>query len=178
MALTVPRNVAREAECVRRHVGGESLTAIAATLGVSRERVRQIVRRAGVPLSVTAPIARSARKEVRDRCRVPFSCRCCGRVELVVPSDSRRTGGYCSRTCRRTEKRAELLKHLRALADRMGVTPGQDAINRAGPPSHVDYVRYWGSIRAAQQAAGLTPNSRGRPRTHTTTSFYDPLKPT
>ena len=67
---------------------------------------------------------------------------------------------------RRTPTRytdTELIDHLRALALRLDRTPSRVDLVRAEGPSPGPYIRRFGSLRAAQQRAGLVPNKRGYP---------------
>lgn len=57
--------------------------------------------------------------------------------------------------------RESLIEKLRALGAQFGYTPGVREINAAGAPHHVTYYRHFGSLRAAQIAAGLNPNEIG-----------------
>ena len=57
--------------------------------------------------------------------------------------------------------REELVQHLLNLATTLGHTPRQKDISRVSPPDHTIYYRYFGSLRAAQEAAGLKPNHYG-----------------
>lgn len=60
--------------------------------------------------------------------------------------------------------RQSLLDRLRQLAQHYGRTPSEPLINRHSPPSHMAFVRTFGSLRKAQAAAGLLPNvQRGKP---------------
>ncbi|MBK5283776.1 MAG: hypothetical protein JJE25_00085 [Bacteroidia bacterium] len=51
-----------------------------------------------------------------------------------------------------------LLNHLRELAKKVGRTPGMFLIRKDGTLTSNTYVNFFGSIRKAQKAAGLTPN--------------------
>lgn len=60
---------------------------------------------------------------------------------------------------RRRLSNDELIRLMQQLAAELGKTPGLKAL-RASPyaPSPMTYARRWGSLTAAQAAAGLTPN--------------------
>lgn len=128
--------------------------------GITRERVRQIVRKAGV----TREESMAAKRRANE---VSVPCDECGQPVT-------RSGGingsavFCGRACAaRFRGRAqtisddELLRALRELAAKLGKTPGQRDMNRHGPYSHMVYVRHFGSLRRAQEAAGLNANGRG-----------------
>lgn len=57
--------------------------------------------------------------------------------------------------------RARLIERLQKLAAELGHTPGVKELKLATPPDHMTYVRNFGTIRAAQEAAGLVPNKVG-----------------
>ena len=150
----------RNAEIVEEHLRGTSQVDSAKRFGVSRERIRQLLRRAGVPTDLSAALRRlSHSKTIR--------CEICGQPRFVEHAS--RAGKTCGRgPCLRgvvgpPEKYEgeELLQHLRDLAASLGYTPRQKDINRVGPPVHTTYFRYFGSLRAAQAAAGLKPNAHG-----------------
>lgn len=56
-----------------------------------------------------------------------------------------------------------LLEALRQLARTLGRTPSRSDLTEAGL-SHMAYVRRFGSLSQAQEAAGLSANPVGRPR--------------
>jgi hypothetical protein len=137
---------------------GRTLADIGREFGMTRERVRQIAGPSQRPLIPTEE-------------RI---CPGCGATHRRKANSRHR---HCSRRCGQrahtrhpTYSRDGLLDELAALAERLGRTPNQLDIN-ADPdtPCHVTYVRRFGSIRAAQIAAGLEPNGVGgaghRPRT-------------
>lgn len=143
----------RNTEIVRRYREGETMEAIGDDYGISRERVRVILARAGVESR--------GRKDYRGP-RVAWTCEQCGREREAVPSQVRR---FCSRACAGAAKRADdddLLVALQGLALRLGRTPSEEDMN-ADPstPCHTTYVYRFGSLREAQERAGLTPNRVG-----------------
>ncbi len=148
----------RNAELVRLHVDERmTLTDIGIRCGISSERVRQLVRRAGVSLSVTAEV----RAEKYATCWVEEVCEGCGNRRLVQPSEVRR---FCSRSCwskngsKWTDTR--LLDDLRRLALILNKTPGMKHLKKPWP-AHTLYYRRFGSLTRAQEMAGLNPNSSG-----------------
>src|ERR1039457_1716386 len=58
----------------------------------------------------------------------------------------------------------DLLNHLRELATKLGRTPSKSDIVAAGKISKTTYDFRFGSLRKAQQAAGLAPTKSGNRR--------------
>lgn len=60
-------------------------------------------------------------------------------------------------------KREEMAASMRRLSKRLNRTPGSRDLNakNSGTPSAAMYVHYFGSLRLAQAAAGLTPRGLG-----------------
>jgi hypothetical protein len=151
---------ARRAEVVRQHVeDGLSFAEIGRAYGVTTERIRAIVRRGGVAPEVSASLR-------RDRFLAPWSCAVCGKVEMRLwrarerrRCDECRAEGRC--VYRRKYTDAELLEHLRGLAVRLKRTPGMKDLVAAGGPAHTSYYERFGSLKKAQELAGLKPNERG-----------------
>ena len=150
----------RNSEMLRLYIEEHmTLETIGDLFGVTRERVRQIVSRAGVTRDVT--LASMAIR--RDSYRVQATCVHCGKVVMDVPSRPKRR--FCSPFCRYSSPNNRLseewlLRTLRRLALVVGKTPR--TLNFKAPwPSHTTYVSTFGSIRQAQILAGLTPNSQG-----------------
>ena len=147
----------RNAEMVRlytqEHMRFEDIGGL---FGVTRERARQIVRRAGVGQDVTM-----ANDAVRsEELRVSTVCEHCGRAMRRLPSLVKR---FCSNRCG-TQSRAYgsefLLDELRRLALLLDQTPG--TLDLVTPwPAHTVYYRRFGSIAHAQDLAGLIPNKLG-----------------
>lgn len=150
----------RNAEIARRvRDTWDTLEEIGADHGISRERVRQIAKELGV--------SRNGRPPSRT---VAWRCEGCGATRDMIPSEARRRK-YCSRRCavdsgavgaKRQYSDVYLLNALRGLATELGWTPGIADVNaREDLPSHTTYFNRFGSMRAAQEAAGLEPNQRG-----------------
>jgi len=140
----------------------KTLTAIGEQVGLSRERVRQIIRAAGIDKSVT----RSIVSEIDKHRYIDITCEYCG---LTVKRAARkvRAGRFCSRRCSNahcTLSSEELLSQLRKLALMLGHTPRMTDFGAPYPSHHAYYTRF-GSLMSAQKLAGLTPNPRGG-RTH------------
>jgi hypothetical protein len=139
------------------HVGErKTLEDVAKHFGVSRERVRQRVRKIGVPEAVT--------KEIRlENCRgrVEVTCPTCGQKRVTQQSVVHRACSYECSVKRRSMSDEALLAELRRLEQEVGRTPSIHDMNDRGRYSHTTYVNRFGSWTAACEAAGLTPNRRG-----------------
>ena len=137
-------------------VEGYTSNKLGSLFGISGQRVRWILKRAGVALR--------ARADYRKRVR--WTCMVCGMQNTLQPciARSRKT---CSTSCRSRLltiwDRPKLIEELQQLAAELGHTPGLKEINHVSPPDHMTYVRKFGSICAAQVAAGLVPNATGAP---------------
>lgn len=130
-----------------------TLSQISAVVGVSRERVRQIVRSQGVTRLESRVLMQVKRRRYCVRCGVPFLPRA-------------RTSRFCGVACAAENSRhddADMIRYMQDLAARLGRTPTKVDLDEAGPPSVLSYQKHFGSLRAAQAAAGLVPNGRGRP---------------
>lgn len=136
-----------------------TLTEVARRVGVSRERVRQIVRKAGVPESFSRDVLRE-RQALRW---VPWRCEACGREERLSPYQAAHRK-RCDQCRRNPIPDQELIAELLRLAQQLNRTPRQADIRDYGRYSAGPYYRRWGSLRIAQRAAGLSPNPVGRPR--------------
>lgn len=151
----------RNMRMVAMHVEDRmTLAAIGDVFGISGERVRQIVRHAGVSQSVTLSVMSEAASGPRVE-RVVRVCPTCSKPFESLPYFRRK---FCCKECYLRSLRhseAELVSRLQELAEGLGYTPSQFDINAVAPPSHMIYVRYFGSIRAAQERAGLEPNGIG-----------------
>lgn len=161
------RDISRDEEMVRLHVEERmTLSDIGGRYGVSRERVRQVVRRNDVPPEVTREVTRE-NMTVEE---VEWRCEHCGKMSRDKPSIAKRRT-YCSKECWGAAKivwtEERLLDHLRELSEIHGHTPGENDINEVAPPYHMDYFRRFGSLREAQRLAGLEPNDPGAPGHHT-----------
>lgn len=154
----------RNEDIVFRHLCGETLTDLGRAYGISVERVRYIVRRAGVTVA-------ESRAAYWDSAMITCECETCGETfERRATFVDRLGARFCSRACirgggpPRTWSDEELLEHLRTLSRKLGRTPTANHLIAHSPPSHVTYYERFGSLRAAQKAAGLEPNTLGGPR--------------
>ena len=150
----------RNMEVVRLHVEERlTLQSIGDLLGISRERCRQIVRRAAVTLDVTAAIRA---ERYRDG-YVEVVCEQCG--ETVPPRAPSRIGKgrFCSSKCGAKNRGLAdewMLCEMRRLALRLGRTPRE--LELVSPLPHwTTYYNHFGSLVRAQEMAGLTPNGVG-----------------
>ena len=150
---------------VAEHVENRrTLTDISEELGVSREAVRQRMRRAGVSPEITKNVLREHYYEVRK-------CAVCDTTFEVKKSSTKKTCGEdsCIHALRATGllryTDEELISSLQRLAAEVGRTPTMYEINSdARTASHSTYVNRFGSLTDAQKAAGLEPNERGGAR--------------
>lgn len=147
----------RNATIVRLYeVEGYTMEKVAVRFRISRERVRQILGRAGVESWTTESYCHAK--------RILWTCSVCGKQERVAPYYAR-VRKVCGKSCAGKLRirwfKPELIACLQALADELGHTPSMNDINAVSPPNHMSYVQNFGSIRAAQEAAGLVPNRRG-----------------
>lgn len=156
----------REARIVAAHVEEHLLlTEIAWEEGVTVERVRQILRRAGV----TPEQTRAVQKARTDAMQETRPCAECADPVTRGPYHHTRERWFCSRECaaayrgrERSIPADDLRTRLQNLAARLGRTPSQRDVNGdPDTPCHMTYVKVWGSFRAAQEAAGLRPRGRG-----------------
>jgi hypothetical protein len=87
--------------------------------------------------------------------------------------EARRLAGICAKVKPRVKHTDEsLISRLQEMARRLGRTPTVHEIEAAGPPHARLYSRRFGSIPAAQEAAGLKPNRR-----HVSISRNSPASP-
>ncbi len=147
----------RNAAIVARYLEGKTLEQVGQEYGITRERVRQILIQQGVS-EVQKAAVRYLRR-FRD-----WTCRGCGKHEKRDPRNYKRL--HCSKLCARksqgpTHSEDDLIADLRRLAAELGRTPGQRDINASGKYWHMSYVYRFGSIRNAQERAGLTPRQVG-----------------
>lgn len=141
----------------------KTLTDIGKIIGVSRERVRQIVRRAGIPEDLTEEIRRK-----QSMNRVTHVCEWCGREKELRACDAENRR-FCSTDCYHDSLRDQLsdealLDALRDLAGTLGRTPTKEDVCEHTPHSHTVYYDRFGSFRKAQRLAGLKPNKLGGSR--------------
>ena len=140
----------RNAEIVACYKRGEPLRAIGGRYGVSREGVVYIARRAGC--------ARRGKNTAAPD--VAVRCPRCGKVSMRRPYAAGK--GFCrGHYFHEKHDPAVLLEQLRALALRLGHTPGTLEINAEPGMWHMSYVNHFGSVCEAQRLAGLLPNARG-----------------
>ena len=136
---------------------GLTLEEIGRLYGVTRERVRQIT----TALGVDRKLVRQKRADTRRLARMS-PCPSCG--ELFDPGQNR-TQSCGEPECHPNRKytNAELLTILRHHATRLGRTPGMADLNGKVAPWFYHYFRWFGSLRRAQELAGLKPTAVGAP---------------
>jgi hypothetical protein len=161
---------------------GHTLSDIANAVGLSRERVRQIMRAEGYDYrrgargaaKPTDPLA-VVRALRMPRCRnlrvlaITAKCSQQSAQEALValglwPAAERLWRNRERRRAQKAtrERRAEILRELSAFARRAGRPPGiDDAIAGALPFSHTTVIRHFGSWTAALRAAGLRTRGPG-----------------
>lgn len=159
-------------EMIALREAGWTLEAIGVLKGLTRERVRQHLAKAGV----ARRRERSPRASL-DVTRIVAALRAPG-VERYAEA-ARRTGVHPIDVSRvvaalglaqalqrlyRLRRRARYVRAMRLLAESLGRTPRICDLNHPGSttPSHTAYIHHFGSVRAAQAAAGLEPNPRWR----------------
>lgn len=152
---------ARDQAIVKDYAGGLTMEEVGSKWGLSRERVRQILNAMG-----------HTERNTRKGPRVEFTCSGCGKVLWLRPSDIKKSRDrerkFCDGACRsrhqHTYSQQDLIRHMQKLAKELGRTPTQQDIQEHGPPSHTTFHARFGSMIAAQEAAGLEPNTHGGPR--------------
>lgn len=147
-----PRDRKRTKAIVDLYLSGEkTLKQIGEVYGITRERVRQIVRAAGIEPATSKTLRRAHRRQLRTK-----PCSVCGTTIYK--------GTVCSRKCKglrdRTWSKGKLILRLQELRQKLGRVPSQPDMNKYGP-SHTTYVYHFGSIGEAQRQAGMTPNPQG-----------------
>lgn len=160
----------RDQACVAFYLGGASMQAVGDLFGVTRERVRQILKQRGI-----TAVTRGRFPSI-DPIRVVGAIRSPG-IENFVDAGKLvgATGGGVRRIAIslgvhkaalrlfRMRRRARYARQLRTLADRLKRTPGKIECDLYGP-SQATLQRWFGGMQAAQRAAGLVPNGVGRRR--------------
>jgi hypothetical protein len=127
---------------------------------ISRQRVEQILIEQGV-----TPAQRRAVKLDNQKPPLFKTCVKCG---IRFESSKRKERKFCSRDCvplpKRHYTKEQLVEAMQTLARKVGRTPTQKDILAHSPPQFSTFVRYFGTIQKAQEAAGLVPNKRGGPK--------------
>lgn len=151
------RDFDRDRRIVEMHLrDGMTFEDIGRLEGITRERVRQIVRRNGVTVERSREVVRGARA-------VTLRCETCGsefpRRDTLV-ARARRV--FCSDTCRHNRVSDEgVLDRIRDVAERVGRTPTAAELDAARVWTSSVQKRF-GSLRAAMLMAGLEPRGPGR----------------
>ena len=148
----------KNGEVVRRYRAGDTLQEIADEKGVSRQRIHQLVKRAGAITRTVKARRRNiklARRGGQRRCS-------CGTFFRATEADPRQS---CSPLCSHLRRRigpGALAQAMVELSRKVQRTPTAADIIESGGYSVGAYTREFGSLVNAQRAAGLTPNGRGR----------------
>ncbi len=158
----------RKLELAALYQGGATLDEIGKEIGLSRQRVWQLVESAGFVM----PNRGSDRNltvdplkllELADGTRTAKEIA----AELQVKEPTVR---YLIRKMelplmdsRKKHSKEELLGRLRELASELGKTPSAKDLSSYGTNEGI-YRYYFGSLRDASKAAGLKPNPIGRPK--------------
>jgi hypothetical protein len=173
----IPAPFHHDDEIRRLYESGFNMTEIGAHLGITRERVRQILARQQVPTwsgsaagwgATTDPlmVARAARissscADCAERCGVSAIAvtRCLAGLGMLEP---------CRRLWRMRRKRARrdrLTAAIRGWAERHGNRmPTQRECNaHADLPTHTDVVQVFGSMNGAARALGFPERRPGAP---------------
>lgn len=150
-----------------------TLDEIGTVFGITRERARQIIRKAGYTgqrggapereamIRATVGDATSLR-DAAQRCRLPRSQLRSWLEERGLYEAAR--SGWRTRRKKRylAAARPRLIAELRALATRLGHVPGTgDIVADANTSSRYLFYRVFGSLQAAQEAAGFVPRVVG-----------------
>jgi hypothetical protein len=162
--------------------GGATLEEIGRHFGISRERARQIRDRIAPDYSMTRGWRRVPVIEFLKAIRAPGIASYAAAAEaiglkavspkLMSALDELGLRGAADRLFRMRARRQpsfwwsedRVIGALRALATRLGRTPGvKDLTGRRdhGVPSPGTVIRFFGSLKRAQLAAGLTPTRQG-----------------
>jgi len=151
---------------------GATLEEIAQVYGVTGERVRQVLEAAGKNESHVAAIDPIRTVNVcRKANSLSYASGQLGKQPEAIRKVLKMTGYlpamerlWAWRRAKNYQKISdgEKIEALQRLAAKIGRTPGMNEAS-ADPdtPTHMTYVRTWGSWRAACEAAGLRPNERG-----------------
>ena len=189
--MTDPPRYAQDADIVSRYVAGQPQSDIARTLGLTRERVRQRLKRNGLEgrnyrwipsrdTIIQALADATSTQELLRRLELSES-------RLAAAVDARQVGAeYDAALARWREDAREqhylarqrpLVAQIRAFALRLRHTPSQDELQTI-PIYHVDLNRIFGSVPKAMIAAGLIPNQRGRAPAPLPAGFEEDETPT
>jgi ribosomal protein S27AE len=129
---------------------------------VTRARIGQIIGE-----SVSPKMRKHVRRK-RSLHRRRRTCPVCGMVFIARHSSDKTAAGkprMCSRKCYAHSQRKwtdeALLQLLVDLHKELGYTPGVVDLLNHSPPGHSIYYQRFGSLRRAQELAGLTPNAHG-----------------
>lgn len=171
----------RDGEIALLYTGGATLEEIGNAIGVSRERVRQRLVRAGIterhhrhpnhadPLLICreAEVATSGRDLARRTGRTYDTCR-------KVLNALGKWEAFSERcwVARTTETRRRLLSRLRQVGQELGRTPSQHDLQARGI-AHTGYYIQFGSLARAQALAGFRPRAVGH-RGHTNPRWVSP----
>jgi hypothetical protein len=143
---------------VQRRRGGETLGELGACYGITRERVRQIVDRIDPSANKEAKRGRRAAREAKLREKAQ-------RIAEASYEANPRTLYKPGSQYATVWTNEAMLAALRNLASELGETPSSKRIN-AQPseriPTAAMFYRRFGSLRKAQELAGLVPNERLR----------------
>jgi hypothetical protein len=157
------QNPERNLEIIRQYNDNWTLQEIGDHHSVTRERVRQLVARAGV----NTPDMKLRRSEYRKRQRrVTKKCDACGNDYLGMGPD-RKCEDCIDNNVRIPHPRRytdeALLDEIRRLSAECGYTAGVKDMIERGRYSHTLYYRSFGSFKNAQKLAGFEPMGLGAP---------------
>jgi hypothetical protein len=125
---------------------------------VTRARIGQIIG------ETVSPKMRSHVRRKRSLHRRQRTCQHCGAVFTHRYSNGKHQtcpAAECRAKSRRKWSDEALLQLLVDLHGTLGYTPGVVDLGNHSPPGHSVYFKRFGSLRRAQELAGLTPNAYG-----------------
>lgn len=165
---------------------GATMDQIGKVYGVTRERVRQVIRVSGFKENPRRVDPLRIIKSARKAFTLWQVCSETGYSAEIVTECLTHLGHLVAlnRLWEWRKKRRihagrkysdfELLRRLRALAAELGHTPGIVDINSAPEfPRHTVYTMRFGSIAKAQRLAGLIPNRTGKPASRLPVDLQD-----
>jgi hypothetical protein len=159
--MSLGKNPDRTLEIIRQFNDGWTLQKTGDFWGLSRERVRQLLKRAGA----NTPELKESRREKRRKARCTSKkCEICG--SMYSGKAIQRKCDNCKNLRLPTPQRytdEQYLDELRRLSDKIGYTAGVTDIIREGRMSHVSFYRRFGSLRKAQELAGYESHRTGAP---------------